>query len=116
MQVSPGEKVVAVVPVVIFLRTAHSTGTEKYSASGTSENTDSPPGMAFVSPIKSEFELLTFEEYCEAAAAVIQEFGQDVCVERFSGESPDEMLIAPDWCGDRERIVAEVTKILKSSK
>lgn len=63
-----------------------------------------------------EFELLTFEEYCEAAAAVIQEFGQDVCVERFSGESPDEMLIAPDWCGDRERIVAEVTKILKSSK
>lgn len=60
-----------------------------------------------------EFELLTFEEYCEAAATVIKEFGQDVCVERFSGESPDEMLIAPNWCGDRERIVSEVNRLLK---
>lgn len=63
---------------------------------------------------RAEFELLTFEEYCEAAAMVIREFKQEVCVERFSGESPDNMLIAPDWSGDRERIVAYVTELLKA--
>ena len=33
-------------------------------------------------------------------------------IERFSGESPSEMLIAPNWCGERDRIIAEVEKLL----
>lgn len=60
-----------------------------------------------------EFELLTFKEYCEAVAAMIREFGGEVCVERFSGESLGDVLIAPDWCGERERIVAEVQRLLR---
>lgn len=60
-----------------------------------------------------EFELLTFKEYCEAVAAMIREFRGEVCVERFSGESLGDVLIAPDWCGERERIVAEVSRLLR---
>lgn len=63
-----------------------------------------------------EFELLSFEDYCLAVAAMIREFNGKVAVERFSGESPDELLIAPDWCGEREKIVAEVEKILQEQK
>lgn len=63
-----------------------------------------------------EFELLTFKEYCEAVAAMIREFGDEVCVERFSGESLGDVLIAPDWCGEREKIVAEVVRLLREGQ
>lgn len=62
--------------------------------------------------INKEFKLLTFEEYCEAVAEMIKIIGTDIAIERFSGESPSEMLIAPDWCGERDKIIATVEKLL----
>lgn len=56
--------------------------------------------------------LLTFEEYCEAVAEMIKIIGKDTAIERFSGESPSDMLIAPNWCGERDKIIAEVEKHL----
>jgi hypothetical protein len=64
--------------------------------------------------INKEFKLLTFEEYCEAVAEMIKIIGTDIAIERFSGESPSEMLIAPDWCGERDKIIATVEKLLDS--
>lgn len=98
-----------------FVRTAHEVKRLKISAAklhplhivcGTQMAQDYANG---------EFELLSFEDYCKAVAAMITEFNGKVAVERFSGESPDELLIAPDWCGEREKIVAEVEKILQST-
>ena len=65
--------------------------------------------------INKEFKLLTFEEYCEAVAEMIKIIGTDIAIERFSGESPSELLIAPDWCGERDRIIATVEKLLDGS-
>ena len=62
--------------------------------------------------INKEFKLLTFEEYCAAVAEMIKIIGTDIAIERFSGESPSEMLIAPDWCGERDKIIATVEKLL----
>lgn len=62
--------------------------------------------------INKEFKLLSFEEYCEAVAEMIKIIGMDIAIERFSGESPSEMLIAPDWCGERDKIIAKVEQIL----
>ena len=62
--------------------------------------------------INKEFKLLSFEEYCEAVAEMIKIIGMDIAIERFSGESPSEMLIAPDWCGERDKIIATVEKKL----
>ena len=64
--------------------------------------------------INKEFKLLTFDEYCEAVAEMIKIIGTDIAIERFSGESPSEMLIAPDWCGERDKIIATVEKLLGS--
>ena len=61
-----------------------------------------------------EIKLLTFEEYCEAVAEMIKIIGPDIAIERFSGESPSELLIAPDWCGERDKIIATVEKLLDS--
>ena len=62
-----------------------------------------------------EIKLLSFEEYCEAVAEMIKIIGKDIAIERFSGESPSEMLIAPNWCGERDRIIATVEKLLEKS-
>jgi UDP-N-acetylmuramate dehydrogenase len=51
-----------------------------------------------------KIQLLSFEEYCEAAALFISELRGEVAVERVSGEAPSDLLIAPDWCGEREKI------------
>ena len=61
-----------------------------------------------------EIKLLTFEEYCEAVAEMIKIIGPDIAIERFSGESPSELLIAPNWCGERDKIIATVEKLLGS--
>ena len=62
-----------------------------------------------------EIKLLSFEEYCEAVTEMIKIIGKDIAIERFSGESPSEMLIAPNWCGERDRIIATVEKLLEKS-
>lgn len=61
---------------------------------------------------RGEFELLSFEAYCEAVARFIRIVGRDVAIERFSGEAQNETLVAPDWTGDRNRIVSQVERIL----
>jgi len=48
--------------------------------------------------------LLGMEDYCKAAAEVIRIVQPDVAIERVSAECPAYMLIAPDWCGQREKI------------
>ena len=62
--------------------------------------------------IAGQFKLLEFEEYCAAVAEMIKIIGTETAIERFSGESPSEMLIAPNWCGERDKIIAEVEKLL----
>ncbi len=62
--------------------------------------------------INGEFKLLTFEGYCNAVAEMIKIIGKETAIERFSGESPSDMLLAPDWCGERDKIIATVEKIL----
>ena len=59
-----------------------------------------------------EVKLLSFEEYCKAVAEMIKIIGKDIAIERFSGESPSELLIAPNWCGERDKIIATVEKLL----
>ena len=61
---------------------------------------------------RGEFELLSFEAYCEAVARFIRIVGKDVAIERFSGEAQNETLVAPDWTGDRNRIVSQVEQFL----
>jgi len=61
-----------------------------------------------------EVKLLSFEEYCEAVAEMIKIIGKDIAIERFSGESPSELLIAPNWCGERDKIIATVEKLLSA--
>lgn len=53
---------------------------------------------------KGKIKLLSLEEYCKAAKEVINILSPNIAIERVSAESPREMLIAPNWCCDRESI------------
>jgi radical SAM superfamily enzyme len=44
------------------------------------------------------------EAYCKAAAEVIRIVRQNTAIERVSGESLNDLLIAPDWAGNRTEI------------
>jgi len=48
--------------------------------------------------------LLSMDDYCRAAAAVIRIVHPSVAIERVSAESPSDMLVAPAWCSQREKI------------
>jgi radical SAM protein (TIGR01212 family) len=53
---------------------------------------------------QGKIELLSMENYCKAAAEVIRIVQPCVAIERVSAESPADMLVAPTWCGQREKI------------
>jgi len=51
-----------------------------------------------------KIKLLSLEEYSVAAAEFIRIMQPDIAIERVSGESRGDTLIAPAWSGDRELI------------
>ncbi len=53
---------------------------------------------------KGEIKLLSLEEYSKAAAEVIRIISPGTAIERISAESPSDMLIAPAWSGERDKI------------
>jgi len=62
-------------------------------------------GTKFAEEYESgRIELLSMEAYCRAAAAVIRIVQPSVAIERVSAESPSDILVAPTWCGQREKI------------
>jgi len=63
---------------------------------------------------KGKIGLLSMEDYCKAAAMVIRIVQPDVAIERVSAESPSYMLMAPDWCGQREKIWEGITANLSA--
>jgi len=63
-----------------------------------------------------EIKLLSFEEYCKAVAEVICIVSPDIAIERISGESPSDLLIAPAWSGNRVAIQQQVQQFLQAQQ
>jgi radical SAM protein (TIGR01212 family) len=62
-------------------------------------------GTRFASDYEEgKIELISMETYCASVAEVIRIVKSNVAIERVSGESLDDTLIAPDWSGDRSGI------------
>ncbi len=57
---------------------------------------------------KGKIKLLSLEEYCEAATEVIRIVSPYTAIERISGESPGDMLLAPAWSRDRNLIISKL--------
>jgi radical SAM protein (TIGR01212 family) len=61
---------------------------------------------------EGKIELLTFSDYCKAAAEVIRIVQPHIAIERVSGEGLNSTLIAPSWSGDRTKIWEGIKELL----
>ena len=62
---------------------------------------------------RGEFRLPTLEEFARGVAEFASILPRETAVERVTGEAPSDMLLAPDWSGDRNAIVAAVLSELE---
>ena len=62
---------------------------------------------------RGEFALPTLGEFARGVAEFAKLLPRETAVERVSGEAPSEMLLAPEWSGDRNAIVAAVLEALR---
>lgn len=57
-------------------------------------------------------ELLTQEEYVEAAVELIQRTPLDICYHRVTAQARPKTLLAPAWCGNKWQPLVEITRRL----
>ena len=50
----------------------------------------------------------TLDEYTDAAVYILTHISPDVTVHRLTGDCPRDMLVAPDWNGDKNGIINQV--------
>ena len=62
---------------------------------------------------RGEFALPSLGEFARGVAEFAKLLPRETAVERVSGEAPSEMLLAPEWSGDRNAIVAAVLSELE---
>ena len=64
---------------------------------------------------RGEFALPTLGEFARGVAEFAKLLPRETAVERVSGEAPSEMLLAPEWSGDRNAIVRAVLGALEET-
>ena len=55
---------------------------------------------------------LTLEEYTARAAYVLRRIPPEMVVHRLTGDCPPALLCAPDWNRDKNRVIAEINRIM----
>jgi radical SAM superfamily enzyme len=61
--------------------------------------------------LRGEYRPLEFAEYIDALVDFLERIPESVAVQRFTGDAPPDILLAPQWCRDknavREAMLAE---------
>jgi len=62
---------------------------------------------------KTNFKLLTLEEYVEVVVKQLELLKADIIVERLTGDPVRELLIAPDWVLNKTNVLNSIDKYMK---
>jgi radical SAM protein (TIGR01212 family) len=62
---------------------------------------------------RGDYEPLTFEEYVAIAADFLELLPPDMVIQRLTGDCPQDILVAPKWTLDKQRVLLGITKELK---
>jgi radical SAM protein (TIGR01212 family) len=54
------------------------------------------------------FELLSREEYISLVCDALEILPAETTIHRLTAEAPEELLLAPDWCRDKQSLLAEI--------
>jgi len=60
-----------------------------------------------------EYKPLTFEEYVSIAADVLELLPSDMVIQRLTGEAPKDILVAPEWTLNKQRVLTDISKELQ---
>ena len=62
---------------------------------------------------KGLFPVLTLEEYCAILGRCLQALPPHIVIHRLTGDGPKKLLIAPEWSGDKKRVLNTITGYLE---
>jgi radical SAM protein (TIGR01212 family) len=63
--------------------------------------------------LAGDYQPLEIEEFTVGAVDFIERTHPDVAIERFTGEAQGDMLVAPDWAGDRIQLLNEINRLFE---
>lgn len=63
---------------------------------------------------RSEFRTLEPGEYYELVADAVELLPENVVIHRLTGDGAKRDLIAPEWSGDKKRVLADINKVLRA--
>ena len=61
----------------------------------------------------NDFSLFSLDEYIETVVDYVERLRPDIVLERFTSQSPKELLIAPDWGIKNHEIVEKVKRLMR---
>lgn len=59
------------------------------------------------------FDVMTLEQYVDLVAECVRLLPEDMVVHRMTGDGPKRILIAPQWSGDKKRVLNALNRALK---
>jgi radical SAM superfamily enzyme len=66
--------------------------------------------------LRGAFRTLTFDEYKEIIKEAAELLPPEIAIHRLTGDPPRKLLIAPQWCTDKKRVLNEINrKILRKA-
>jgi len=60
------------------------------------------------------FQVLSLDEYINVLLRCIEVLPDDIVVHRLTGDGPKRILIAPEWSGDKKRVLNTIEAALKN--
>ena len=60
-----------------------------------------------------KFSAMELDEYAALVADCIERLPQNMVVHRFTGDGPKKLLIAPEWSGDKKRVLNTINRLLR---
>lgn len=58
------------------------------------------------------FETLSLEEYGDILCEVLENLRSDIVVHRITGDGPKKLLIAPQWSGDKKKVLNYINRLI----
>ncbi|MBM3240919.1 TIGR01212 family radical SAM protein, partial [Candidatus Poribacteria bacterium] len=62
---------------------------------------------------RGEYKPLTLEQYVSMAADFLELLPPDMVIQRLTGDCPGDILVAPKWTLDKQRVLMGITEELK---
>ena len=64
---------------------------------------------------KNHFPIFTMEEYTDLVVECIRRLPEETVIHRMTGDGPKSLLIAPEWSGDKKRVLNMLNRKLREA-